>query len=77
MKLNAALQAGLGGELAGWLGFKNYGDFAEWVHFAYWWSLIKKGLRLTGLPRLVSISRLLSVVDLVYNIDSISVLCCC
>jgi hypothetical protein len=26
--------------------FKNYGDFAEWVDFAYWWSFIGKGLRL-------------------------------
>ena len=26
--------------------FKSYGDFAEWVDFAYWWSCIGKGLRL-------------------------------
>ena len=25
---------------------KSYGDFAEWVDFAYWWSFIGKGLRL-------------------------------
>ena len=24
--------------------FKSYGDFAEWVDFAYWWSFIGKGL---------------------------------
>ena len=24
--------------------FKSYGDFAEWVDFAYWWSGIGKGL---------------------------------
>ena len=27
-----------------WL--KSYGDFAEWVDFAHWWSFIGKGLRL-------------------------------
>ena len=26
--------------------FKSYGDFAEWVDFAYWWSCIRKGLRM-------------------------------
>ena len=26
--------------------FKSYGDFAEWVDFAHWWSFIGKGLRL-------------------------------
>ena len=26
--------------------FKSYGDFAEWVDFAPWWSFIWKGLRL-------------------------------
>ena len=26
--------------------FKSYGDFAEWVDFAYWWNFIGKGLRL-------------------------------
>ena len=26
--------------------FKSYGDFAEWVDFAYWWSFIGKGLHL-------------------------------
>ena len=25
---------------------QSYGDFAEWVDFAYWWSCIWKGLRL-------------------------------
>ena len=26
--------------------FKSYADFAEWVDFDYWWSCIRKGLRL-------------------------------
>ena len=26
--------------------FKIKRDFAEWVNFAYWWSFIRKGLRL-------------------------------
>ena len=26
--------------------FKSYGDFSEWVDFAYWWSFIWKDLRL-------------------------------
>ena len=26
--------------------FKSYGDFAEWVGFAHWWSCIGKGLHL-------------------------------
>ena len=26
--------------------FNSCSDFAEWVHFAYWWSCIEKGLRL-------------------------------
>ena len=26
--------------------FKSYGDFAEWVYFAYWWSCSGKGLSL-------------------------------
>ena len=26
--------------------FKSYGNFAEWVDLAYWWSCIGKGLRL-------------------------------
>ena len=26
--------------------FKSYGNFAEWVYFAYWWSCIGKGMRL-------------------------------
>ena len=26
--------------------FKSYGDFVEFVDFAYWWSFIGKGLRL-------------------------------
>ena len=26
--------------------FKSYGDFAEWVDVAYWWSFIGKDLRL-------------------------------
>ena len=26
--------------------FKSYGDFPEWVDFAYWWSCIGKGLLL-------------------------------
>ena len=24
--------------------FKSYGEFAEWVNFAYWWSFIGKGV---------------------------------
>ena len=24
----------------------SYGDFAEWMDFAYWWSCIEEGLRL-------------------------------
>ena len=24
--------------------FKSYGDYAEWVNFAHWWSFIGKGL---------------------------------
>ena len=32
---------------------KSYIDFDEWVNFAYWWSCIGKGLRSTGLTRLV------------------------
>ena len=26
--------------------FKSYGNFAEWVDFAYWWGFIKKGLHM-------------------------------
>ena len=31
--------------------FKSYGDFAECVDFAYWWSCIGKGLRLQPLQQ--------------------------
>ena len=27
---------------------KNYGDFAEWVDFAYWWSFIGEGSAING-----------------------------
>ena len=33
--------------------FKRYGDFAEWVDFAYWWSCIWKGLPCSQHSRLV------------------------
>ena len=29
----------------------SYGDFAEWVNFAYWWSFSGEGLRSTGLTK--------------------------
>ena len=29
--------------LEGLYWFKSYGDFAEWVNFAYWWSFSSKG----------------------------------
>ena len=32
--------------LKGLYWFKSYSNFAEWLGFAYWWSFIKKGLRL-------------------------------
>ena len=35
--------------------FKSYGDFAEWVDFAYWWSCIGKGLPCSLYSRLVKI----------------------
>ena len=28
--------------------FKNYGDFAEWVDFAYWWSFSGGGSAING-----------------------------
>ena len=28
--------------------FKSYGDFAEWIGFAYWWSFIDGGLAING-----------------------------
>ena len=31
--------------------FKSYGDFAEWLDFAYWWSCIGKGLRLQAVQK--------------------------
>ena len=31
------------GDLHYW--FKSYGNFAEWMNFAYWWSFIGKDLR--------------------------------
>ena len=33
-----------------WL--NNYGGFAEWVGFAYWWSCIGKGMRLQAVQQL-------------------------
>ena len=38
--------------------FRSYGDFTEYMDFAYWWSFsggasTVQGLRLSGLPRLV------------------------
>ena len=33
--------------------FQSYGDFAEWVDFACWWSFIGKGLRLQPAQQVV------------------------
>ena len=39
---------------------KSYGDFAEWVDFASWWSCIGKGLRLQPARQAFFLSALFS-----------------
>ena len=41
--------------------FKSYGDFAELVDFAYWWSCIGKGLRLQPAQQAVQIDRVVKI----------------
>ena len=53
--------------------FKSYGDLAEWVDFAHWWSFIGKGLRLQPaqqscfLPKGMDIKDLIEIVILRYD----------